>query len=851
MKVGSSRKGLPPFFLRSISREYSLYPSVPKAVPGFQRTGIPLRTVLKILTKESSLNPLRLILLLALPFASLLPVWRPAIALPGVPVDSPTNLWAPYGPRVANLQLNYYASEVSEFSDFEAGRLDLTDWPVAKAQYSSYDANPDFVLSPGQGQYGMFGVDFKYASSTWSAWGCNWQHGNSACGTEIREGFAHLIDRQSFVNDGPLAGAGQAIADPSPPAKDPSATPLTTQVTWDTLAGQNVSGIVHPPDVSAFHVAPNPGGFATNGSPDFCAARSHLIAANIGLRDDNRDCVIDSASPGLANIVGHPIRFMIRSDDPNRYALGIGLVNAINRLFGAAVVSPFIANIAQIGPIVFSSAPDGITDDWDMYTFGWNLPGPFPDHLRPLYSSVFASDQCGGQLNGETLNYGFLCIPSFDGYVNAASQTPDIGIFKANTIAAFNEFGKRVGNIPIYARGIRVAALRSMTGLVNARGASYPNFWTLLNGRNDTGYTPTNPLYRFGGGSNFIRWGHRQGTTQLNPFKAQTLWEFNIIGEVYDTLFAASPIQPANVMCWICDNYTPSFDSQGNSHFLIQLRQNLRWQDGVVLNASDVKFTLLNMREVPAAAISGNVQQLLALTILGSNLVDIAMRGQSISHLINLAGVPIIPRHLWELPGDLTYGDVGKANPAMTSTSYDMIVSGTFIGSGRFVCRSVFSMDFNRVGTGCSRNSDGSRGGQAVGPGGGIFLQAFDRTSEPGNSDPFLQYMRSYNPSWSTGTGTASESGQFQEFSWADSNNDGIVNLVDAVAIGACWHATGPTTQCPLASYNYWLKPAFHPGSPAQITSELDVFDKHLDEGWVLPFSWSNTALENVVPFTP
>src|SRR5438445_10760444 len=125
-------------------------------------------------------------------------------------------------------------------------------------------------------------------------------------------------------------------------------------------------------------------------------------------------------------------------------------------------------------------------------------------------------------------------------------------------------------------------------------------------------------------------------------------------------------------MCWTCDNYLTSIDAQGNTHFLVELRQNLRWQDGATVNASDVKFTLLNMRDVPAANLVGNVQMVLRVTILGPYLFDIKMQGQSIYHIINLAWVPINPRHTWELPGDKTYRDVGKADPAKASSSYDM-----------------------------------------------------------------------------------------------------------------------------------------------------------------------------------
>jgi len=553
---------------------------------------------------------------------------------------------------------------------------------------------------------------------------------------------------------------------------------------------------------------------------------------------------------------------MIRSDDPFRYALGSGMMNAINQLFGAIVVEPTFGSIAQLRPTVFISAPNGLTDDWDMYTFGWNLGGPFPDHLYPLYDGVFASNMCGGQLNGQTLNYGFLCIPSFDALASAAAQTPDINTFRADTLAAFNEMGSHVANLPVYARGIRIAGLRSLAGLVNGRGVSYSNFWTLLYGHNNTAYTPANSIYKFGGGSNTIRWGQRQGTSQLNVFNALTAWEFNVIGEVYDTVLATSPVQPASVFCWMCDTYRTSIDAQGNTHIRFELRQSLRWQDGVPLNASDVKFTLLNFRDVPAANLASNVALLLNVSILSAYQVDVTMQGQSISHLINLAGVPIIPRHIWELQGDRRYGDVGRADPAKTSTAYDPVASGTFIGSGPYVCRSVFPVDLGVVGTGCVKNAGGSRGGQSIAPGGTMLLQSFDRTGETGNTDPFLQYMRSFNPAWSTLSGTAVHSGLYQEFSWADRFNNGTVTVRDLVQVGGCSGASAPSQSCPANDslgpvFSYWLKPSFHGGTNT-ISSEVVIVASHIDDTWVSPFSWSQNQgsqpgvpLENIVPFTP
>src|SRR2546428_4940055 len=138
------------------------------------------------------------ILLSVLPLISMS---HTASANPGSAVDDPTNIWAPYGPSSPSLLYSFYTNEGTEFNDFLTGHLDLTDWPQPATTYPTYDSNPDFVLSRGQGQFGMYGIDFNYAASTWAAWGCDWQHGNGNCGIEIREAFAHLVDRPKFVTD--------------------------------------------------------------------------------------------------------------------------------------------------------------------------------------------------------------------------------------------------------------------------------------------------------------------------------------------------------------------------------------------------------------------------------------------------------------------------------------------------------------------------------------------------------------------------------------------------------------------------------------------------------------------------
>jgi hypothetical protein len=47
--------------------------------------------------------------------------------------------------------------------------------------------------------------------------------------------------------------------------------------------------------------------------------------------------------------------------------------------------------------------------------------------------------------------------------------------------------------------------------------------------------------------------------------------------------------------------------------------------------------------------------------------------------------------------------------------------------------------------------------------------------------------MRSVNAAWGTGSGNAAESGQFQEFSYADRSKSGVVDAVNLATIGACF----------------------------------------------------------------
>src|SRR5438309_5772644 len=76
----------------------------------------------------------------------------PAHGIPGLPVSNPGNQWSPYGPMVQNILYHFYSGYNCnpEQNDFQRGRLDVTDCPTPPYLGASYDANPDFLLTPVQ-----------------------------------------------------------------------------------------------------------------------------------------------------------------------------------------------------------------------------------------------------------------------------------------------------------------------------------------------------------------------------------------------------------------------------------------------------------------------------------------------------------------------------------------------------------------------------------------------------------------------------------------------------------------------------------------------------------------------------
>ncbi len=723
------------------------------------------------------------------------------------------------------------------FTAFEKGEVDLTDWQVeSPATQQIYGLNPDFFLTVRQDDLGIFDLEINHHASFL---GIPMQENRgpdsftspstkqpSAAGVEIRRALAHLLDKPDFVNIAALQGLAKYVDIQAPPAQglQPGGNPQASQL---TAALRSEDCAAHPwftpcdaanPPVSAYNLSPDSladpfHSFANHGwsgVADLRAACDHFVLAGINIAPSGASCA--DVAAGTADLVsgGQTVAFYIRTHPP-RKAFGTIIFDAMNFLFDQNVaITPSCPVIGcSLSDIIFKTEPD--RDDWNLYTGGWSLDST-PDHLYSLYHSSFASNACGGKKSTFAQNYVFYCSPAYDDEVAAghfAASLNDAATHFANAAVIAH---RNVMTIPVYsAAGVKYVALNGWDGLVNVAGHGFQEgFWSLLNMRCKAGYVASDPKYAPGGGDcSTIRRGFSQEVHRLSPFQASTLWDFEIIDQIYDSLLKVNPLTAGvgqQVIDWMTTKHTSSYDPVAQvTTQTWTLRNDLKWHDGVPVTAEDVAYTVIAFRDVPSSGLLPQVSPILSAVALNWRTVQVRLSKQSWFFEMNIGSLPIIPKHIWApLCGDPPSPLSVCADPA-----FDPMAAGIMVGSGPRMCLNVQT---GAVGGTCSLTVSGAPGTQDVTMGGKILLTAYDN------------YMR--------GTPGVAET-SLHKLSWADRNNDGRVDIVDIADIALHFgmtHVYWNTGQNPAAPQSIGVDP-----TKVDI-SEIATVAIYFDHGVTSPF---------------
>jgi ABC-type transport system substrate-binding protein len=268
---------------------------------------------------------------------------------------------------------------------------------------------------------------------------------------------------------------------------------------------------------------------------------------------------------------------------------------------------------------------------WQLYMGGFSLD-PTPDNLYGLFYSSFASNICGGTYTSEPNDYPFYCDPQFDTFAGAGEFASSLSLADQFFARAAAIGASNVMDVPLFSGVDTFVELNgwnfqqctgspcasSESSIVNTLGSGTEQaYWTLLNARQVPGYNPcavpdapsSCAQYVPGGGDpTLIRRGFSQDTDNFNPFQASSLWDFEVVSQIFDSMLRANPLTggvDGQIVDWQITSYASSFNpsevscnaylgcAMGTTTQLWHLRNDLKFQDGNPVTANDVAYSIL------------------------------------------------------------------------------------------------------------------------------------------------------------------------------------------------------------------------------------------------------------------
>jgi ABC-type transport system substrate-binding protein len=189
-------------------------------------------------------------------------------------------------------------------------------------------------------------------------------------------------------------------------------------------------------------------------------------------------------------------------------------------------------------------------------------------------------------------------------------------------------------------------------GFVNELGASFPSFWTYLN---------VHPQGFAKGGT--LRQGLLVDIEKFNPVHAEWFYDWLILQQIYEPLITNHPYDVTEKIPWLCSNWTAGtweLEGENCTRLRFKLLPSILWHDETPVTLDDVGFSFTYMKDEASIANYWAVQNFYGyLTadnasnpdwdpLPGPGEIDILYDVESWHALEWAAGVPIIPKHIWE-----------------------------------------------------------------------------------------------------------------------------------------------------------------------------------------------------------
>ena len=777
--------------------------------------------------------------------------------------------------------------------------IDFTDWPLSISQCPiDLSCNPNFQITSPISDTGYFELEFHMGQNFW---GCLFNFGNNTCGTHIRQAFAHGLDKNIFISS-QLPNVAVAIDTHGSPRSLTLSTPTPDPCAWDTLFPQTGPGCqVNGAGGTAYHLATaTPGNcFSTPsfpwtpgcGTPDFCAAAEHMIAAGLATGKDPTTCVLSGIT---AAVTASPIGFFARSDNIVRLNAGRSYEQFVCALFTGTFSTGCGGFLrSEEGPITafpgFTTSTTAVSLTWWVYTAGFgnvfSVNDPFFSYESQFVSGIPSIKAPTGPCSSNAApsfapgNYMYLCNAAYDSNIEQAKFAPCLNAPGDPTTGQTHEtvtfancpgttqvtqasasykaqdvFGQNAYTIPWWTGSNQFAYLTGWQGAVLNKGNGFTppgNYFTMLNAWNPSPHVPGT-----------IRQGYSQSTGSVNPFIGNTPWDLGVIGAVWDSPGTMNPDSPTTYLDWMTIrtdllapsslSYTPPPGTV--AAFRYSLRHDIFWHTGQKVTAWDLAFSYIAYR---VNGVAGGLAPMTGVHVVSPSQVDVLVNEVDPGTKFFLSN-PVLPGRDWvdatvctaaAWDASTNNPNFAEANSLLTNCiapSSAVTSSGVITPISSNVDIAKIQPSYDPVASGTLIGSGpwmcrsglliggprcSSSGTSLVPAGGQWTLTRFGAGTVPGGS--LDTYFRS--------------AGNLALWAWSGDTGNFSIDFLHFSGAALCFGKPVGAAGCTVWQHGIGGSAA---GTVVGL-SQISIVARFVGVNWVSPYDWVNFPPQNIVAFPP
>ena len=566
-----------------------------------------------------------LLTLVILTIGTQIPVVSVEPAHPIVAASGTLEKYERYGPRLNDLNFSVCGDVLTESEALAAGDIDIMDWATPGGYVTAWDADPNITIEEvagfgiffhalnnqmwpiGHGEMTPVGWTGDEPAVTTGHYWINYSCQRCLDARQFRRALAHLSDRAAMVAN--MKGFIELQFTFIPPILDEWKNPDVPK---------------YPYSVDLAEAAFLDGGFA----------------------DWDGDDVMEY-SPGHDGVVVEELPTIIgwiRSDDPDSTFAGLQLRDDLLKL-GVPLDMPVVDRSTWFYHTY-------VVRDYHISTDALSAHSLDPS---AYYEIFYSKSESHIGYHSEEFDYWFEKLLYATTMEEARAACDMCQWIIARDVASiplytFAGYWAHRTNYGTHAEEEVYQGLK-WEGFVNELRASFPSFWTYLN---------AHPQGFAKGGT--LRQGLLVNIEKFNPVHAEWFYDWLILQTIYEPLIKNHPYNVTEKIPWLCSNWTVgTWELEGETctRLRFKLLPSILWHDHEPLTVEDVSFSFTYMRDEVSVANYWAVQNFHDYITaangsgwwgdpLPPDTIDILYDARSRFALDWAAGVPIIPKHIWE-----------------------------------------------------------------------------------------------------------------------------------------------------------------------------------------------------------